>query len=152
MNNWKGRLRDILEGKIEDESEAPVLEERIEEKAEVHVTSFIENSVLPAFRELSAELEKHKRCSVIDVDEQKTEASLKVYFQDAEEFYYAVRGRTYQKGDFAFPQHAETQNESSLEAEVILRSGSHHMGDINSFSMDDIIKDFLDEYSKWAKF
>ena len=152
MKNWKDRLKDILKGKIEEGSEAPIPGERTGEMAEVYITSFIENSVLPAFRELSAELEKHKRCPVIDVDEQKTEASLTVYFQEAEEFYYAVRGRAYQKGDFAFPQHAETQEESSLEAEVVLRSGSHHMGDINSFSMDDIIKDFLDEYSKWAKF
>ena len=48
---------------------------------------------------------------------------------------------------FAVSQHTEIELNIYL-AKVVLRSGSRHLGGINSFSMDYVIKDFPDGYEK----
>ncbi|MFP4655528.1 MAG: hypothetical protein ACLFMM_07660 [Methanohalobium sp.] len=155
MEEWKSRLKKILEG-TEDKSKKVAEHSTSSADTRYHIIGFIENAVVPAFRVIKKELEDKGREVVIDSpDELEKKSSITVsitiYNNNEEEFFYSIRGRPYQKMSFAFPYHTE-EEPKYCKAEVVLRSGVQQSIDIEKYSKEDIIHNFLDEYSKWAKF
>ncbi|MGM0577897.1 MAG: hypothetical protein ACQEXJ_19380 [Myxococcota bacterium] len=115
------------------------------EESRLHITLFIRDTVVPAFRELERELAKHDR--TVHVDEGPYQASITVLHEGEEEFSYAVRGRVYHTMSFAFPEMGEDGG-TVAHAEVVMRSGTEAY-ELTEFTREDIIQDFLDEYAKW---
>lgn len=155
MEEWKSRLKKILEG-TEDKSKKAAEHKTSSADTRYHIIGFIENAVVPAFRELKKEIENEGREVVIDIpneleNKSSITVSITVYNSNEEEFYYSIRGRPYQKMSFAFPYHTE-EEPKYCKAEIVLRSGVQQSIDIKNYSKEDIINDFLDEYSKWASF
>lgn len=155
MEEWKSRLKKILEG-TEDKSKKAAEHSTSSADTRYHIIGFIENAVVPAFRVIKKELENEGREVVIDApDELENKSSITVsitiYNNNEEEFFYSIRGRPYQKMSFAFPYHIE-EEPKHCKAEIVLRSGVLQSIDIENYSKEDIINNFLNEYSKWAKF
>ncbi|MBP1910412.1 hypothetical protein [Methanolobus bombayensis] len=121
---------------------------------------FFKHVVFPVYDDLKKEIEKYGRKAVIDVDDTGLiSASLTVYApadntsdEMIEEFYFEIRGRAYQKGEFAFPVHADEDQPRIPKVEILLRSGTISEYDIKDLSGADIVECFVNEYSKWIKY
>ncbi|WP_292486250.1 hypothetical protein [Methanohalobium sp.] len=155
MADWISRLNKILEGK-EKKEKSSLESSTSDADTRYHIIGFIENAVIPAFTQLKKELENKGRKVVIEEpedleDRSSITASISVYKDDEEEFYYAIQGKPYQKMNFAFPYQPEDKP-SYCKAVILLRSGVQGKIDIKKYSKEDIIQNFLDEYSKWVIF
>ncbi|MEX0885022.1 MAG: BCCT family transporter [Phycisphaeraceae bacterium] len=114
-----------------------------------HIRQFIANTVIPAFQEIERELEKHGRD--VRIEKRADQAALTVYHQGEEEFSYAVRGRAYHKLAFAFPHMGLDDKARIVRGEVVLPSGHPHGYELQHFTREGIIRDFLDEYARWRQ-
>ncbi|MEA1984727.1 MAG: hypothetical protein U9N13_03655 [Euryarchaeota archaeon] len=152
MSNWKTRMKGIFEGN----GDTPPSDMLIK-AARMQMKTFFKGVVISAFTELKAELENYGRKVTIDVDENTALASIYVYVQSVnvvweEEFYFEIRGRTYQQKQFTFPAQVDENAPRNRKAEIVLRSGSLKEYDLEDLPKEEIIDQFLKEYSKWVKF
>lgn len=142
--SWRSRLRSILQQSSETAGRRPNVDvDRIRSQ----VNQFLDEIVIPAFKEIREELVQHNR--EVSIDKQPYQAVLTVRKDGKEEFSYAVRGRAYHKLSFAFPQFDDRDEPRLLRAEVLLPSGPRPEHKTNEFTKDGIIQDFLAEYAKW---
>ncbi len=152
MSDWKTRLKDAIEGNVESiPSDIHIKLSRMQMK------NYFNGVVIPAFAELKEELEKYGRIISVTVDENLPDAILIVFIQKTEgrqeeEFFFEVRGRSYQKEQLAFPVHTEEERPRRNKVEILLRSGSLKEYELEDLPKEQIIDDFLAEYSKWVNF
>lgn len=159
MNGWRGKLRKIFQLEKNDLEDITTQETSVK-LAEVNIGYFLKDIVVPAYNDLKMEIEKYGRIVVIDIDDSGLgSASLTVYLpseikteEQVEEFYFLIEGRAYQKAGFAFPEHADESLPRTPQVEISIRNGSIGEHDIENLSKDDIIKIFVDEYSKWINY
>jgi len=141
--DWRKRLKAVL---TDDE---PVYHRPASgrDEAETELRRFMDETVLPAFRQLEAELEEAGREVVIEQD--TTLASLTVYRAEEEEFSYAVRGHVDEQFAFAWPEFDTHRRPREPRAEVMLRSGQHMDRPAASLTQQKIVDDFVEAYAKW---
>jgi choline/glycine/proline betaine transport protein len=139
--------QDRLGGVIKAVGERRRVESSVE-RAEATVSSFIEETVLPAFKELGEQLEKHGR--EVRIEHDRREGTLIVLYGGEEEFAYAISGHVYRRSHAAFPK-IPLPEERDLEekAEVVLRTGRRREYQISQWTRQGIIDDFLESYVKW---
>jgi len=141
MKNWEKDLSDFYK---EIEMEKQDKEERVEKK-KPEVESFYLLKVVPAFKELKTELEKHGRkvglyLEAIDIGT----ASILVRFKGKEEYSYTMRVEISQDRAFPYPIIVFTKKDGkSYSSEQRIRHGRH---DISDISKKDIIQHFLGQY------
>ncbi len=119
------------------------------QRARTEAQTFLERTVLPAFRDLRRELERHGRR--VQIERHGSQAFLIVRRQEAEEFRYGIRTRLLQRQATAFPEfqhHPEPPR--VVHGEVILRGGVQQDYPLDRFTRQNIIDHFLDEYARWA--
>jgi choline/glycine/proline betaine transport protein len=117
------------------------------------VQHFLHEKVAPALQAVGEELSGHGRTAELDIEPDCV--SITVYNEDEEEFYYAVKARTYRKATFAFPEMTfkDDSKDTYHRAEVYLREGSQDYG-IMGFDREHVIANFMHEYDKqlrWQK-
>ena len=142
-----GPWQDRLSGVLKAVGERRRVESSVE-RAEASVASFIEATVLPAFKDLGEQLEKHGR--EVRIDHDQREAALIVLYGGEEEFAYAISGHVYRRSHAAFPK-IPVPGEDDLreKAEVVLRTGRRKEYEISQWTRQGIIDDFLESYVKW---
>jgi len=116
-------------------------------KARDRAKQFIEQTVLPAFREISQELKKHGR--EVRVERLHYQANLVVLREGAEEFRYTIRARVFRQAVAAFPELKDDDVPRRVMGEVITRGRFAKDHDVDRFTHEGIIEDFLHEYAKW---
>lgn len=142
MSDWRDKMKQLFSRDRPHQSPSLNMGE-----ARARIESFIENTVLPAFEELSVELRKYGR--EVEVNREPFMAVLTVFHDGREEYSYAVRGRAYHRFSFAFPEHGPEDAPRILRAEIVQSSGKSPDDRLEQFTRDGIIKDFLAEYAKW---
>lgn len=140
MSDWRERLG-IIAGR-KKKTEAPTLDD-----ARRRLRWFIETTVMPAFEALEVELRRHGREVVID--RRPYQVSLSVHRDGREEFSYAVRGRAFHKMSFAFPELGEGDDAPRILRGEIVRAGGSDDYDVQDFTTEGIIRDFVEAYDKW---
>ncbi len=111
------------------------------------IRRFMDEEVDPAFKRLAAELQRNGRG--VQVDRHPFQATLVVLREGNEEFTYTLRGRTYRRMPFAFPELRGSAGEPICLAEILLRGGTISETPLEGFTRDQIIQNFLAEYAKW---
>lgn len=141
MEDWKEELREILRKKeLAEAQQGEGKDKRMPKK------KFIEDVVVPAFEELAEELKEVDRD--VDLEYDKDSASLTVYDDDREEFYYEIKVRAYKKRDFVFPVIPIRDDKGqTYRAEVFLRKGPLYR-DVTNFSKEEIQEHFTDQYKR----
>ncbi len=137
MKGWKKDLSDFFEEIEEIEKKKQEKEEKIE-KEKSKVPSFYDLKVIPVFKELKTELEKHGREVGLLEDIDEAIPSIIVRFKGKEEFSYSMRVKTSQ--DLVSPRPSIYCRSYPVKSSI--KDGSR-MSDI---SKDDIMQDFLGRY------
>ncbi len=108
---------------------------------------FIEDVALPAFEELSAELEKYGR--TVTVRSSASTATFMVMMGGEEEISYRLQGRTFPNGilPFAEVRFRERKGLRIIKVESMLRSGSpdYLLSDVTG---GEIIGNFMEHYGR----
>lgn len=139
--DWKSKLSRILGSDPRPRKATP-------EEARAHVKRFIDETVIPAFRILAAELEAQGRKTRIE--RTKHQAVITVLRDGKEEFTYAVRGRVFHKMTFAYPMVGAADEEPRMaQLEISNPEGTHDV-DLGEISQQSIIDDFIEDYAKWV--
>lgn len=117
------------------------------------VRRFLREVVAPALSSVAEELARHGRDAEIETD--PDQVSITVFDGDDEEFYYAVRVRTFRQATFAFPEmtFAEDDRDVHHRAMVYTREGSQDYG-IMGYETEQVIANFMHEYDRqlrWQK-
>ncbi|MFW6060199.1 MAG: BCCT family transporter [Phycisphaeraceae bacterium] len=144
--DWKQRLRRVAH------VHQPYYQRRVDDDTEAReqLTRFMNETVLPAFEQIKAELEQVERTVTIDQDSAQMVAQLTVSYAGEEEFSYAIRGHQRERMVFAYPEF-DTHHASRLpRAETVLRSGRRAEHDVADFTRQRIIDDFIEAYAKWT--
>ena len=117
------------------------------ETREPELGRFIRECVLPAFQELSDELERYGRTVV--VRDSLTSAALIVSKGGEEEMSYRVQGRTFPTGvlPYAEVRFRERKGRRLIRVESMFRSGkpNYTLFDVTT---EEIIRNFLDQYKR----
>jgi len=143
MKDWKKDLSDFFKELEEVEKKKQDKKKKIEkEKSEV-VPSFYFLKVIPVFKELKTELEKHGREVVLYPEEAEEAidfetASISVAFKGKEEYSYAMRVEISQ--DRVSPCPYIYCKKYSVKSSI--KDGSR----ISDISKEDIVQDFLGRY------
>lgn len=149
MTEWKTRLHTIMQ---KHGGEEPFENEQARQTRQ-RIDSYLQGVVVPAFQQIKHEMYKYGRKAVIDDTKDKDEVSIVVYKEGREEFSYTLRCRAYYTRKFDFPMLKDDQEQPQrLQVEVSLRSGSQKKKDMEAFTQQRIIEDFLREYEKWGNF
>ncbi len=144
--SWRDRLRQLLQTPAPPPRTRPTPPRN--EYARSRITTFIAETVIPAFEEIREELARHGREGRID--RRWNQASLIVLRSGREEFSYAIRGHAHQQIHFAFPEQGPSrEQEPVFRAEALLRSGQRWERSLDQFDREAVIRDFLDAYAKW---
>jgi len=122
--------------------------QREKDEAREKAGRFIEQTVLPAFREIQKELERHGR--KVAVQRHGYQATLVIMRDDLEEFCYTVRARVFRKAVAAFPELEDGKVPRSVRGEIVIRGGLPRTYDLSHFSREGVLEDFLHEYAKWV--
>lgn len=141
MSDWRERMKHLFR------SAAPRKPVVSMEEGRERIERFIDQTVVTAFEELATELRGHGR--EVTIDRQPFMAVLTVFHAGREEYSYAVRGRAYHRFNFAFPELGKEKEPRFLRAEVVQSSGEGPHDELEHFTREGIIEDFLAEYSKW---
>lgn len=145
-DEWKEELRKIVESKPASIPEKD--RDRVDDSRR-ELALFISDTVLPAFHALKDELEQHGR--EVSIDERTYQAGLHVFKDGREEYSYGIRGNIYHRMAFAFPETGRDDELHSTRAEIIPDQDSKREYELDKFTHDEIIKDFLVEYANWAE-
>lgn len=145
MSNWREDLRQVIE---EEAHSPPEKSHASVEQARRDISRFISRVAMPALEAIRDELAQYDRRG--EIDRRDYQIALTVYHQDREEFSYVVRGRTFHRMFFAFPEFGDPGRESQLgRAEVTLNRDSERGTDVNEITRETIIRDFIEEYARW---
>lgn len=140
-DDWKSKLAKVLRGSKRPARKPPA-------EARAHVKQFIDDTVLPAFKTLAAELDA-SGCKT-RIERTKHQAVLTVMRDGQEAFTYAVRGRVFHKMTFAFPMYGAGDDEPRMaQLEINDPDGTHEI-DLDEISQQYIIDDFIEGYAKWV--
>lgn len=116
------------------------------EEGKIRIKKYINDVVVPAFEEIAEELQNYNRD--VDLDVEKSGATLKVFYDGEMEFYYAIKARIYKKRDFAFPMIPLSDSKGQIHrAEVFLKDGPTET-DVTDMTREQIINNFLYEYRR----
>ena len=140
MTDWRKELNGFFQ-KTEETKEQ-------EERSEL--AGFIADTALPAFGQLSEELEKHGRD--VTIRNSVTSATIIVSLHGDEELTYRIQGRTFPNNvlPYAEIRFRERKGLKLIKAESMFRSGppDYTLSDI---TIDEIITNFLDHYTRRAQ-
>lgn len=117
------------------------------------VRRFLREAVAPALSSVADELARHGRNA--EMETEPDQVSLTVFDGDDEEFYYAVRVRSFRQATFAFPEmtFADDDRDVTHRAMVYTREGSQDYG-IMGYETEQVIANFMHEYDRqlrWQK-
>ncbi len=142
-SDWRQRLRQIT---AEPE---PSYQQTVSglEEAQSALRAFFDDTVVPAFEQLEAELENQQR--TVSVERTDNAAQIVVFYGEAEEFRYAIEGHAREDAAFAFPKFQLERRPARAMAKVVLRSGRQPEHAVQNLSQQRIIDDFLQAYAKW---
>lgn len=117
------------------------------------VRNFLHEVVAPALNSVAQELARHGRDAEVEADPDRV--SITVYDGDEEEFYYAVKARSFRQATFAFPEMTFKENDKDVHhrAMVSTREGSQNYG-IMGYQKEQVIANFMHEYDRqlrWQK-
>lgn len=137
MSDWQNDLGDMLNspdtGKIETEAS--------------DLNRFFTETALPAYEELTAELQKYGRTTQVRAT--TSSATLSVTHKGEDEISYRLQARTFPNGvrPFAEVRFRERKGLKLITVETMVRSGSDEYT-INNITKDEVIKSFLSHYKK----
>lgn len=139
-SDWKNELGSFLNEQRKDKKE----ERRLE------LEKFIREVVLPAFKELKAELEKHGRLAIIR--EVPSSASIKVTNQGEEEITYSIQARTFSDRTVPYPsvRFRERRGVRYVATEGTFGTGAQSAA-VPDVSKDDVIRNFLSYYMRHSR-
>lgn len=148
MSNWQEKLKSLIEEGSQSAGQHKEAQLRVEERRE-EIKQFIQDTVLPAFNDIKAELEKYER--QVEITPGKYKARLVVYHNDAEEFSYVIRGDASHHMSFAWPviRPGDDSNEVA-RAEIQRPGGLKRAFRLAEFTREGIIDDFLEGYKNWV--
>lgn len=139
--NWREELSKLYTVVEKEENNLPTTE------AHEKIKAFFDEKVLPAFRELKKEIEKHGRTARIE--HLPFQADFIVMKDGEEEYVYTVKGHAYQRAQFALPEMDKKSQPRNLRAEISRAGGKPSDYEIRDCSKDGLIRDFIKEYAKW---
>ncbi|MFO7869905.1 MAG: hypothetical protein R6V03_00530 [Kiritimatiellia bacterium] len=134
-DEWKNRL----DGFFNEEKEKPGNRDVSE------MAAFIKNAAMPAFAEISAELEKHGRFT--DIRTSETSAAIIVQKDNKEEFTYRLQSRTFPNGvmPYAEIRFRERGGLRYITVEAMIRSNTDcSIRDIDS---ETVVEHFVRHYT-----
>ncbi len=141
MSDWKKELKELFD----DEHQSRV-RKQVESEGKTRIKRFVTEVVEPAFEEIAEELKEYDRD--IDVEIEKLAATIRVYYEGHEEFYFSIRSRPYKKKEFSFPVLPLKDDKGDIyRAEVYLKDGPLYH-DVTNYSKEQIIRGFLHEYKR----
>ncbi len=143
-HDWKQRLSQIVQTHDRYFYSEPASNKL---DAQENLDDFFEETVVPAFEEISEQLETNGRR--VEISNGKERLELTVYFGDQEEFVYAIVGHSREKAAFAFPEFTSQSKPRRATAEIVMRSGHRKEHSTHKFTKDHIIRDFTNAYAKW---
>ncbi|EMR13580.1 High-affinity choline uptake protein BetT [Methylophaga lonarensis MPL] len=117
------------------------------------VSAFIEQSVLPAMKQVEQVLQSKGWPVQVSYDKTHHRAYIEVVLEQELDFIYDIRMRGYSMPTFAYPQRpADPDGDKRYyRAEVFLRRGGQ-LYDIYGFSEQDIIDDIIHQFEKYLHF
>ena len=137
MSDWKDDLESFFEEK--ERQNKAYTEQR--QNAELQSASFLSNTVVPAFEEIRAELEKYGREVIISNKDQAV--NIQIFYESSLEFDYWI------KVDInnlrPHPEIQLTIDEQKVSLEGTLRVGVESFT-IEDISKEEIIGSFLSDY------
>ena len=137
MSDWKDDLESFFEEK--ERQNKAYTEQR--QNAELQSASFLSNTVVPAFEEIRAELEKYGREAIISNKNQAV--NIQIFYESSLEFDYWI------KVDInnlrPHPEIQLTIDEQKVSLEGTLRVGVESFT-IEDISKEEIIGSFLSDY------
>lgn len=133
--SWKEQLKRVVKVKG---PRRPAREE---------VLTFLAETVAPALASVAEELARHGRDTELEVE--PDQASIRVFRDGKEEFFYAVKARRFRKTTFAFPEMSFEDEEEDLYWRPMVHTdeGPQHYG-ILDYSRDQVLANFMHEYDK----
>lgn len=148
MSDWRSKLKEIMEKK----REASLPPSRGLSKAlrQKKMDLFFRETVVPAFEELKKGIEENNGDVEVHVERETYQASIVINRRDRMEFFYTIRECRYHGKYFAFPQIVKPGESKVPKAEVITPQKRHPAKDIEEFTKEGIIDDFLSAYEKYA--
>ena len=140
MSDWKSDLAGIFEEK----------DAVRQEQKESELARFISGVAVPAFQQLTTELEKHGRD--VNLRMAMNSAALIVHHNGEEEMTYRIQGRTFPNGvlPYAEVRFRERKGLKFIRVETMFRSGKpdYTLADITE---TEIIRNFLDHYKRHVR-
>lgn len=141
MSNWKQNLKEIF-----DEDLLKKKKKEVESEGKFRVKRFISEVVEPAFEEVADELNDYDRD--IDVETETMSATIRVFHEGSEEFYFSIRSRPYRHKEFSFPVlPLKDEKGDQYRAEVFLKDGPLYH-DVTNYTKEQIIGEFLHQYKR----
>lgn len=133
--SWKDQLNRVLGRR------------RPERWSREQVREFLRETVAPALSDVADELARHGRRG--EIEEEPDRVAVRVFDGDDEEFYYAVKVRTFRRATFAFPEltFEDEDRDSYFRAMVYTDEGPQNYG-ILGYGRDQVIANFMHEYDK----
>jgi hypothetical protein len=140
MADWRSRLDGLFEESGETRSQREATE----------MARFIEATVVPAFAELTRELEKHGREVTIRATD--TSAGITVHHEGEEEIVYRVQRRIFPNTivPYAEVRFRERKGLKLIRVESMFRSGKPDYG-LADVSGEEVIGNFLQHYRRCIK-
>jgi choline/glycine/proline betaine transport protein len=143
QEDWRKRLQYVIQGY--ERYKRAMETQRAE--AQPQLLAFIEQTVLPAFEQIKAELQGHDRSAVIESDADR--ATLTVQRDGEQEFSFAIHGSIRAPLTFAFPEVTAEGSDVKTRAEIILSAGRHGEYDVEELTREKIIEEFITAYARW---
>lgn len=141
MSDWKNELKELFDEEVQDR-----LRQLAESEGKNRVKRFISEVAVLAFDEIVAELKKYDRD--LDVEIEGLAATIRVYHEGHEEFYFSIRSRPYRKKEFSWPVLPLKDDKAEFyRAELYLKDGPLYH-DVTNYSKEQIIREFLHEYKR----
>lgn len=148
MSNWREKLRGMMERAPNNREAHEASHKRLEERRE-EITEFIQNTVIPAFEQIRTELENFDR--EVEIVPGKYKGRMVVRKDGVEEFSYVIRGNAYHRMSFAWPVLRNDDDNQVTRAEIQRPGGLRQAFNLNEFTQEGIIEDFLDSYRNWIQ-
>ena len=141
MSDWKKELKELF-----DEDFQNKMRRKVESEGKLRIKRFVSEVVEPAFEEIAEELKDYDRD--IDVEMEKLAATIRVYYDGHEEFYFSIRSRPYKKKEFSWPVlPLRDEKGEYYRAEVYLKDGPLYH-DVTNCTKEQIIREFLHQYKR----
>lgn len=142
--SWRDRLERMLRKQPSEGKKRPNKE---------NVMQFLRDTVAPALESVAEELGRHGRDAEVTIGAETV--SITVYEDDEEEFFYAVKARTFRKPMFAFPEMTFKQDDGDTDHRAIVytQEGAREYG-IMGYDKERVIANFMHEYDRqlrWQK-